>query len=137
MRVLDLYAGTGSLGIEALSRGAVWTDFVDISGEACRAIQHNLKHSRLKGKAKIYCESADVFMISSPPRQYEVALADPPYELDIDHTLTALTHKLKDESVVVYLHPKDKQFVNIADLDTRETRIYGNSGVTFLTKSHN
>ena len=50
-RVLDLYAGTGSLGIECLSRGAAWADFVEQRGHVCRIIAENLEHTHLADRA--------------------------------------------------------------------------------------
>src|SRR5919204_6282575 len=52
-RVLDLYAGTGSLGIECLSRGASWADFVEQRGHVCRIIAENLEHTRLDDRARV------------------------------------------------------------------------------------
>lgn len=133
--VLDLFAGSGSLGLEALSRNARWTDFVDINDEACKAIQENLKHARFKGKAKIHHESAEVFLLSCPPHQYDLILADPPYELNIDHIWAKLPPILKNGGVVVYLHHKDTHPPSkIKGLEYKETRHYGETGVTFLTK---
>ena len=51
-RVLDLYAGTGSLGIECLSRGAAWADFVEQRGHVCRIIAENLEHTRFTERAR-------------------------------------------------------------------------------------
>src|SRR3989304_5000235 len=54
-RVLDLYAGTGALGIEALSRGAEWCDFVERDRASCEVIRENLAHTGLAEKAKVLC----------------------------------------------------------------------------------
>src|SRR5437868_14041246 len=53
-RVLDLYAGSGSLGIEMLSRGAEWADFVEQNASVCRIIQDNLNTTRLADRARVY-----------------------------------------------------------------------------------
>lgn len=82
-RVLDLYAGTGALGIEALSRGAAWADFVDASTVCGRLIHQNLERTRLAGRARVHCVRAEravgtpeVVGLRSP---YELALLDAPY----------------------------------------------------------
>ena len=54
-RVLDLYAGTGSIGIEALSRGAEHVDFVDQQKAACAVVRENLEHTRFTGQATVHC----------------------------------------------------------------------------------
>jgi len=133
-RVLDLYAGSGSLGLEALSRGACWVDFVDISIEACRSIKQNAKYSTFLGKTKIHRMSADNFLLSCPPNQYHLIFADPPYELNITHTLAKMPEKLKLNGLVVYLHHKDTKVPPLIGLNLEETRNYGITGVSFLTK---
>jgi len=137
-RVLDIFAGSGSLGIEALSRGAIWADFVDINQEACTAIKQNVNYTRFRGKTEVHQISAEEYLTSCLPNQYNIVLADPPYEFNIDHILVKLLRVLKDDSVVVYLHHRDALPPSkISGLDYKETRKYGLTGVTFLTKVEN
>jgi len=83
-RVLDLYAGTGAMGIEALSRGAQACVFVDRSTEACAAIYTNLALTGLQDKATVVAADANVFLtghdLSSGP--FDLVLIDPPYDLE-------------------------------------------------------
>jgi len=65
-RVLDLYSGTGSIGIEALSRGASWADFVEINAGVCRIISANLEHTHLRDKARVNNRTVAAFL-NSPP----------------------------------------------------------------------
>ena len=58
-RVLDLYAGTGALGIEALSRGAAWCDFVEDDRATCRIIAENLAHTKLADLARVHCHTVE------------------------------------------------------------------------------
>lgn len=77
-RVLDLYAGSGALGIEALSRGALWCDFVERDPGACAVIRENLRATGFDGLAKVYCLAVE----KAPSRlkgAYTLILADPPY----------------------------------------------------------
>ncbi len=77
-RVLDLYAGSGALGIEALSRGANWCDFVDQSAAACRQVRRNLEATGLAAQAAVHCLPVE----RAPERlrgPYTLVLADPPY----------------------------------------------------------
>jgi 16S rRNA (guanine966-N2)-methyltransferase len=77
-RVLDLYAGTGALGIEALSRGAEWVDFVDRRKSCCDIIRSNLQKIGGLPRAHVYCcgvSKALGFLKSS----YDIIFADPPY----------------------------------------------------------
>src|SRR5262249_26810931 len=76
--VLDLYAGSGALGIEALSRGAGWADFVEPGAAARRALDANLARTRLTELAAIHATSASQ-AVSTWSRTYDLILLDPPY----------------------------------------------------------
>ncbi len=80
-RVLDLFAGAGALGIEALSRGAEWTDFVDTSRKSLAAIQTNLSRTHLEHHGRVIVEDAFLFLQQPRPEiaPYDLILADPPY----------------------------------------------------------
>ena len=77
-RVLDLYAGTGALGIEALSRRGEWADFVEQDSKCCTTIRENLERTGLKEKAQVYCLSVQK-ALALLEGKYEVILLDPPY----------------------------------------------------------
>lgn len=76
--VLDLYAGTGALGIEALSRGAEHADFVEKDSKFCTIIKNNLEHTKLTDQAHVYCSTAEK-AISFLKERYTLILMDPPY----------------------------------------------------------
>ncbi len=77
-RVLDLYAGSGALGVEALSRGAQWCDFVERDGRACASIRENLARTGFAEQAKVHCAPVERVLpgLQGP---YTLVLADPPY----------------------------------------------------------
>jgi 16S rRNA (guanine966-N2)-methyltransferase len=77
-RVLDLYAGTGGIGIEALSRGAGWADFVEHQRAACDVIRWNLEHTRLSSRAQVHQVSVPTFL-SMRGKPYDLVILDPPY----------------------------------------------------------
>ena len=78
--VLDLYAGSGSLGIEALSRGASWADFVERHPRQCAAIEENLSATGFADRARVYCMEVDK-ALRSLEGPYHLVLMDPPYSL--------------------------------------------------------
>ena len=78
-RVLDLYAGSGALGLEALSRGAVSADFVEKSPKSLRALEENIAALDAGALSKIHRRAALAFAESLEPLSYDVAFADPPY----------------------------------------------------------
>jgi 16S rRNA (guanine(966)-N(2))-methyltransferase RsmD len=80
-RVLDLYSGTGALGIEALSRGAEHCDFVEADAKACDVVRENLSRTALLDRARLY----PLTVAKALPRlqgPYDLVVADPPYEYD-------------------------------------------------------
>ncbi|HVE73737.1 MAG TPA: 16S rRNA (guanine(966)-N(2))-methyltransferase RsmD [Mycobacteriales bacterium] len=89
-RVLDLYAGSGALGLEALSRGAASATFVESDPAALRTLRANVSTLSLHG-AEVVAAPVDRFLASPRPEvSYDVVLADPPYDLDVGPVLAAL-----------------------------------------------
>jgi 16S rRNA (guanine966-N2)-methyltransferase len=78
-RILDLFAGTGALGLESLSRGASRVDFVENGPESLHALKANVAALRLRKKARIFKRDALPFAAALDPLAYDVAFADPPY----------------------------------------------------------
>ena len=78
-RVLDLFAGTGALGLEALSRGAKSADFVEFRPASLHALKANVVALGLKGRTRIFKRDAIPFAEALPADAYDVAFADPPY----------------------------------------------------------
>jgi 16S rRNA (guanine(966)-N(2))-methyltransferase RsmD len=77
-RVLDLYSGSGAMGIEALSRGAGWADFVDRQPRCCDIIKQNLESTKLAEKAHVYCCNVSK-AVSFLKGEYGIIIMDPPY----------------------------------------------------------
>jgi 16S rRNA (guanine966-N2)-methyltransferase len=99
-QVLDLYAGSGAMGLEALSRGAERAVFVESDREACRTIERNLDKLRLRGEVRC----GDVLVaLANERRSYDLILVDPPYE-DRDHQALAryLPRLLAENGLVVF-----------------------------------
>ena len=77
-RVLDLFSGSGALGIEALSRGAGWVDFVEKDRKCCDIIKANLEFTGFSSQSHVYCSSVDK-AFSFLNKEYNIILMDPPY----------------------------------------------------------
>ena len=110
-RVLDLFGGTGQLGIEALSRGAKSAVFVDQREEACRLIKENLKRTKLEQDAKVvrgdYLE-----YLGRCREQYDIILLDPPYaEVFLENALKKITEIdiLQSGGIIVAERPLGKE----------------------------
>lgn len=78
-RVLDLFAGTGALGLEALSRGARYCDFVENGPAALHSLKANVAAFRLRARTRIYDRDAIPFVERLTAGRYDIAFADPPY----------------------------------------------------------
>ena len=79
-RVLDLFAGTGALGLEAMSRGATSADFVETRPSSLHALRANVALLRLRDRTRIFKRDALPFAAALDEGAYDVAFADPPYE---------------------------------------------------------
>lgn len=79
-RVLDLFAGMGALGLEALSRGADRCDFVEFRPASLHALRTNVAALRLRDRVRIFKRDALPFAAALQPESYDLAFADPPYE---------------------------------------------------------
>jgi 16S rRNA (guanine966-N2)-methyltransferase len=89
-RVLDLYAGTGSIGIEALSRGATWADFVEQSPAAAAVIRSNLEHVGFDSMARVHVTPVASYL-TRREEPYDFVILDPPYaDPEIRQTLERL-----------------------------------------------
>jgi 16S rRNA (guanine(966)-N(2))-methyltransferase RsmD len=93
-RILDLYAGTGSIGIEALSRGVEWADFVEQKANVCAIIKENLTHTKLASRAKVYQQPVQRFVQQHQGgNPYTLVMMDPPYaDPKIHETLELVAH---------------------------------------------
>jgi 16S rRNA (guanine966-N2)-methyltransferase len=78
-RVLDLFAGSGALGLEALSRGARSADFVENGPSALHALKANIARLRARGSTRVFVKDCFAFLSGLEAGAYDVAFADPPY----------------------------------------------------------
>lgn len=106
--VLDLYAGSGALGIEALSRGASWVDFVEQNTRCCAVIEENLSKTGLAARARVHCYKAHA-ALSRLDRAYDLILLDPPYsDPSLAKTLEELcgSRLVGDRTTIVVQHSR-------------------------------
>jgi len=95
-QVLDLFSGSGALGIEALSRGAGWVDFVEREPRCCAIIKENLVKTGFNAQAHVYCCRV-AKAISFLDKEYSIILIDPPYS---DTTIGNLITQLANSKLV-------------------------------------
>ena len=99
-RVIDLYAGTGTLGIEALSRGACGADFVESSSRRCSLLRDNLNSLGYSNVASVHCMKVER-AVKSLGKSYDFVLMDPPYTLGPVHDVLEVVGALAREGALV------------------------------------
>ena len=135
-RFLDLFAGTGSVGIEALSRGAAHATFVERSGPALAGIRHNLDVTGLAARAEV--AGRDVFgYLREPPTPFDVIFVAPPQWRGLwPRAVAALDREpgwLANGAVVVAQHdPSESVPLDLAHLDLADERSYGRVRFAFF-----
>ncbi len=140
VRVLDLYAGTGALGIEALSRGAAWADFVESDGRRCRQLAGNLGELGLDDRGRVLCGRVDR-VLGGMRGEYGLVMADPPYRAaPWQATLTRLAERglVSEGGVVVAEHRSGQPLeAGYGSLRRVESRRYGDTSITFYKVGEN
>jgi 16S rRNA (guanine966-N2)-methyltransferase len=126
-RVLDLFAGTGALGLEALSRGGRYCDFVENGPAALHSLKANVAALRLKNKARIYDRDAIPFVERLQADRYDIAFADPPYGSRKLDRVIAWWRNVPFSRILVLEHAPDHQGI---PRGTRQR--FGDSAITVL-----
>jgi 16S rRNA (guanine(966)-N(2))-methyltransferase RsmD len=127
--VLDLFSGSGALGLEALSRGAASAVLVESDREACRTINANL--DKLKMHATVLCSDA-LRAVASDRRTYDLILCDPPYGYDASRLAPQLARLLAEDGVLVWESAGREPPPVIPGLQERTSRRYGSARLTLF-----
>ncbi|MBI1245980.1 MAG: 16S rRNA (guanine(966)-N(2))-methyltransferase RsmD [Alphaproteobacteria bacterium] len=137
-RVLDMFAGTGALGLEALSRGAASCIFVERAGEARRAIEANVKATGAGAATRLVM--ADAAKLPAPPPEpwapATLVFLDPPYRTDMaPSVLAGLSAKgwLARDAVCIVELAEDEPFVAPAGFASMDQRVYSKTRFVFLS----
>lgn len=129
VRVLDLFAGSGALGLEALSRGAQWCDFVDSDQRAVTAVRRNIAALGTTD-AQVHRKSAQRYVQTAPARPYDLVFLDPPYSVE-SMELQSLISQISigawrtPDSIVVVERSSRGQFSWPKDVSAVRDRRYG------------
>ncbi|HEU4829592.1 MAG TPA: 16S rRNA (guanine(966)-N(2))-methyltransferase RsmD [Gemmatimonadales bacterium] len=128
-RVLDLFAGSGALGLEALSRGAVSADFVEMHRASLAALAANIEVLGVGDRAQVHRGDAERFVAGLVDGAFDVAFADPPYSIDYAARIAAHFHRAPFARILSIEHRADLA------LPGGETRRYGDTAITFFHAS--
>jgi 16S rRNA (guanine(966)-N(2))-methyltransferase RsmD len=135
--VLDLFSGTGAMGIEALSRGANWADFVDRQRRCCDIIRQNLINTKLIEQAHVYCIDVEK-AISILNKKYDIVIMDPPYRNTMIGDIIlklANSNLIGTETIVVVTHSSHLSLeAKYPPLSLIKERRHGDSCIAFYNK---
>ncbi len=140
-KVLDLFAGSGTLGIEALSRGAKEAVFIEINLEAARILEENLRNCQFRGKGAVIRGrvEAGIKLLAKRGKSFDLIFLDPPYDKAlVARTLKALSPSkiLVPGSLVVAQHSPREEFPEaLGRLTLEDQRRYGETLVSFFRAS--
>jgi len=133
-RVLDLFAGCGQLGIEALSRGAVFCTFVENNRQAYKIVEQNIRTCNMEEMSSLVFSDAVSFL--NRKGTYDIAFLDPPYNKGlIDECLNLLSEHMSDEGVIICESAKKESLPEKAgDFSISRERSYGKTKLTYYRK---
>lgn len=134
---VDLFAGTGSVGIEALSRGAAFALFIDLNRRAVKIVQENLAHTRLESRGRVIRRDALQIVAKPPERHFDfIYVAPPQYKNLWLNTLNALDanaawHRL-ESTIIVQIDPEEYEVEHeFGHLEETDKRLYGRTMLVF------
>jgi 16S rRNA (guanine966-N2)-methyltransferase len=127
--VLDLFAGSGAMGIEALSRGAANATFVESDRDACRVINANLDKLRFHGV--VLCQDV-ARALAQEHMHYDLVLCDPPYDYDRTRVAPHLSRLLSQDGLLVWETSSREEPPEVPGLQQRTSRTYGSARLTLF-----
>ncbi len=138
-RFLDLFGGTGSVGIEALSRGAQFVQFIDKNLTACNVLKENLDKSGFADRAAIRKIDAFTFIQSNSGSVFDYIFIAPPQYFDLWSKMVLLLDKnagiLNDNAwVIVQIDPKEYEKLTLINLEEFDLRDYGSTRLVFYNQ---
>ena len=139
--VLDLFAGSGQLGLEAISRGAARCTFVEQAKNAAACIEDNLKFTKLADKAQVRKFDAVSFVSSLPEIDYDVIFMDPPYSKGLERRVLEVlsTKKFMTDTLIVVEAALDEDFsyVDALGFEITKDKHYKTNKHVFLMQKEN
>ena len=134
-RVLDLFAGSGQLGIEALSRGAESATFVDINDSSLKVVKQNLENTGLTDLANVQKSDYSTFALRCT-QKYDIAFLDPPYQAGIlEDAVSKIIPLMSDYGKIFCEHPSELKMPDqINDFSVCKVYRYGKTLITVYKK---
>ena len=127
-RILDLFAGTGALGLEALSRGAKSADFVETRPASLHALRANIAALRMRDRTRVFKRDALPFAGALVAGSYDIAFADPPYESRMLDRVIDAWHATRFAAILAVEHARTHVLPRAAF-----TRAFDDSAITIYS----
>lgn len=134
LTVLDAFAGSGALGFEAVSRGALSVCEIEIDKIAQRTILDNIKSLGISSKVKLICASVGAWMRTNPNAVFDIVICDPPYDNLQQLLLGGLVNHLKPNGVYILSWPGKELAPQFGSLKIVNQRSYGDIQLVFYRK---
>jgi 16S rRNA (guanine(966)-N(2))-methyltransferase RsmD len=137
-KVLDLFAGSGALGIESISRGAAEAIFVDQSRASVKVIERNLERAKFESLARIYSEDWQSALSKMKNSAFDLVFVDPPYHLELEVLVLEkldLYNLLSEDAIVIIEHPVSRKLPeHVNGYSLLKSRHYGNTALTLYRR---
>lgn len=135
LTVLDAFAGSGALGLEAVSRGAQYVTVIDNERVAQKTIEQNIKLLDVADSIKLIKASANAWLSTNADAQFDIILCDPPYDNIQVLLLKRLAEHVKVQGIIVFSLPPRADFALPTDLFAREvSKDYGDALLVFYRR---
>lgn len=136
---LDLFAGTGAVGIEALSRGARFARFLDLNRQAVQTIRDNLVHTRLEQPSEILQTDSQSYLLRKPDKAFDyIYIAPPQYKQMWKDAVQRIDTQpywlLEDGWIIVQIHPIEYEALDLNHFIEFDKRKYGSTLLVFFEK---
>lgn len=123
--ILDLYAGSGALGLESLSRGASYAIFVDIARKAIESVELNIAKCHFENKADIVQYDAIKYVSKFTDEKFDIIFISPPYPDVKFHIVKKAQELVAPNGILIFEHHKDDNFAPLELLEKVDDRSYG------------
>jgi 16S rRNA (guanine966-N2)-methyltransferase len=132
--VLDIFAGTGSLGLESLSRGAKHATFIENDRLASKILVENITTLGVGGLSSVFQINAQTWVDQNQDKSYDIIFADPPYNNLQLSTVYSLIRLLKPNGLMVLSYPGRGELPTVQGVVVVDNRSYGTAALTFYRK---
>ena len=131
LSVLDAYAGSGAIGIEALSLGAKHATFIEQARSVAKVIQANLETLQLTAKSSVMNSSVSEAVKNLQGQGFDIIIADPPYDKLEEGDIDSVFKLLLKDGIGIISHSSRKAVLNLENVELIDSRVYGDTTISY------